>query len=304
MNFIRNLEDDKLEIHFTKAEYMQMDSAKKDFIKRSCLFSGSRSCWRSRGKLASSGRIIDWLKANGFEDAGSEGMKLSYADQVEREQEKAAERADRMADRSRKADQESDSRFNAAHKLGSMIPMGQPILVGHHSEKMHRRHIEKIDNNMRKACEAKDKAAYYSGRLEAAQLTAEGRKYKNAGYLSNRIKECNARIKECERGLQGKSYVYSEAKPISEERRAYWLAQMAEAQDKLEYMQWCLSQIGNVFDKESLAGKTKVKIGGRWRELVRANPTTVSVANTCFPQPEQQKKYALKYNYGQIQEAE
>ncbi len=303
MYFLRNLEDDKLEIHFSKPDYQAMTSEKKEFLKRSCLFSGRRSCWVSRGKLPSTGRIVSWLLANGFEDKGTEGSKLSFADQVAREQEKAADRADRMANRMDNAEKEADTAYKTASNILSFIPPGQPILVGHHSEKRHRRDLEKSDNAMRRSVEATEKAGYYANRLANAKYTAEGKKYQNSGYLVNRIHECETRAREIERGLQGKAYAYSEPKEITEKQREYWNEQKAENQDKLEYLQYCLSQL-NVFDKNTLAGKTKVKINGRWRELVRANTKTVSVTNTVFSQPELQKKYALKYNYGQIQEAE
>jgi frataxin-like iron-binding protein CyaY len=58
------------------------------------------------------------------------------------------------------------SSFNHAHKLGDCIPMGQPILVGHHSEKRHRAHLTKMDNAMRKGVEAEKKAKYYEDRAE------------------------------------------------------------------------------------------------------------------------------------------
>lgn len=66
-----------------------------------------------------------------------------------------------------KAANDSDAAYNKAHEIGSYIPMGQPILVGHHSEKRHRRDIEKIDNNMRRSIEADKKQKYYQGRAEA-----------------------------------------------------------------------------------------------------------------------------------------
>lgn len=65
--------------------------------------------------------------------------------------------------------QKSTQHYEEAHKLGSLVPMGQPILVGHHSERGHRKLIEKIDNQMRKSCEADDKAKYYDERAEAAE---------------------------------------------------------------------------------------------------------------------------------------
>ena len=44
-------------------------------------------------------------------------------------------RAERYQNLSEKAKKESESRYNQANKLSNMIPFGQPILVGHHSEK-------------------------------------------------------------------------------------------------------------------------------------------------------------------------
>ncbi|MGD9883964.1 MAG: DUF3560 domain-containing protein, partial [Reyranella sp.] len=35
--------------------------------------------------------------------------------------------------------------FDRAHMLAQQIPLGQPILIGHHSERGHRRHIAKIE---------------------------------------------------------------------------------------------------------------------------------------------------------------
>ena len=43
----------------------------------------------------------------------------------------------------------------------SGIPLGQPILVGHHSERRHRRAIERADAAMRRSVELTKKAKYY-----------------------------------------------------------------------------------------------------------------------------------------------
>ena len=44
------------------------------------------------------------------------------------------------------------------------IPFGQPIIVGHHSERKHRRVLEKADNAMRKSIEESKKADQYENR--------------------------------------------------------------------------------------------------------------------------------------------
>ncbi len=74
------------------------------------------------------------------------------------------EKRERYLDRADKATAESDRRFKSSHDRADMIPFGQPILVGHHSEKRHRRDLERINNDMRKSVEASDKADYYKGK--------------------------------------------------------------------------------------------------------------------------------------------
>lgn len=61
----------------------------------------------------------------------------------------------------------SQSSYEHSNQLANVIPLGQPILVGHHSEKRHRKHVEKIHNAMSKSVEADRKAAYYKERAES-----------------------------------------------------------------------------------------------------------------------------------------
>jgi Domain of unknown function (DUF3560) len=49
-------------------------------------------------------------------------------------------------------------RHNAARRELEIIPPGQPILVGHHSDKGHRAHLNRIDRHFAKAKEHHDKA--------------------------------------------------------------------------------------------------------------------------------------------------
>lgn len=63
----------------------------------------------------------------------------------ERREARAEKRREWAASRAAK----SDAAHERAHELASMIPMGQPILVGHHSEGRHRRDVARIENGMR-----------------------------------------------------------------------------------------------------------------------------------------------------------
>lgn len=62
------------------------------------------------------------------------------------------------------AAQRSDARFDAVHRLADSIPLGQPILVGHHSERRARRDVERIHDGMSKACELADLAQHHVGK--------------------------------------------------------------------------------------------------------------------------------------------
>ncbi len=83
-------------------------------------------------------------------------------------EERRESRIERFENRAAAAQTESNAAYEAAHSIMEHIPPGQPILVGHHSERHHRRDLDRIDNNMRKSVEADQKASYYAARAEAA----------------------------------------------------------------------------------------------------------------------------------------
>jgi hypothetical protein len=62
----------------------------------------------------------------------------------------------------------SDLRWKRAHEMASVIPFGQPILVGHYSEGRDRRYRAKIEANYRKAYEMGEKAKYYAAKAANA----------------------------------------------------------------------------------------------------------------------------------------
>ena len=62
---------------------------------------------------------------------------------------------------------ESSAAFDEADGIGKTIPMGQPILVGHHSERGHRADLRRIDRNMAKAVAKTAEAKELRRRAEA-----------------------------------------------------------------------------------------------------------------------------------------
>lgn len=68
-----------------------------------------------------------------------------------------------------KKEKEAETYNQQADRVASFIPPGQPILIGHHSEKRHRRDLDRIHNSMKKAIDANEKAAYYEDRVKAME---------------------------------------------------------------------------------------------------------------------------------------
>jgi hypothetical protein len=58
----------------------------------------------------------------------------------------------------------ADNYRNMQKEIIDRIPTGQPILVGHHSEKKHRRDLSRLHRYTNKAIEFDNKARYYEGK--------------------------------------------------------------------------------------------------------------------------------------------
>src|SRR6266568_6799609 len=67
-------------------------------------------------------------------------------------------KATRYQEWAAKREAKAETAYNTAHKIIEMIPPGQPILTGHHSERRHRRDLERHDANMRRSTENSKKA--------------------------------------------------------------------------------------------------------------------------------------------------
>jgi protein-L-isoaspartate O-methyltransferase len=82
--------------------------------------------------------------------------------------ERAEAKAERLEDLSERRAQDADRAHKAIHAIADGIPFGQPILVGHHSERHARKDAEKIENGMRKAVECWKAAQYWQDRAKGA----------------------------------------------------------------------------------------------------------------------------------------
>lgn len=246
--FVRNDETGKLNIFTTQEYYKSLEFSQRKILTKYCLFSRKQECWISKAKAGNAIFLKQQLATLGFEDRGTIGIELPFEAQVEREKERAALRAERSEIRAEKAKERSDSLYKTASEMASVIPFGQPILVGHHSEGRDRRYRQRIHDTMGRSVKEQEKAGYYENKAESAKYTASGEKYKNPRYLANRIKETKAAIRRLERALKGKLYVHSPEREISEEDRKFYTERLRKEQDKMDFYYNCMKEINPEYE--------------------------------------------------------
>lgn len=77
-------------------------------------------------------------------------------------------RYERLLASAERTEAESQATWQKAKSMASIIPFGQPILVGHHSEKRDRNYRARIENKHRKGYELHKRAAELASRAESA----------------------------------------------------------------------------------------------------------------------------------------
>lgn len=110
---------------------------------------------------------------------------------------RAEERADRFDDYSEKRMRDAQTAKKAVSAIADHIPFGQPILVGHHSERRARKDAERIENGMRRAVQMWETSEYWTRRAAAALNHAE---YKERPDVrQRRIKKLESEKRKMER---------------------------------------------------------------------------------------------------------
>ena len=132
-----------------------------------------------------------------------EDLAIELAGEIEPEEMTLAERAQAKAERldnlaSKKA--RAASAFQqAAQDISERFYMGQPILVGHHSERKARKDKERMDSAQRKAIESHDAAGYWLYKAEGVERHAN---YKNDPRTrARRIETLLSELRDIQRGL-------------------------------------------------------------------------------------------------------
>lgn len=175
-----------------------------DRMKPSRLYASARLDGETYARVKAAG--FKWAPKQGlfFAPAWSpsrEDLLLDLAGEIADEDtsliDRAEERAERFDGYSERRMADANAARKAVHEIADNIPFGQPILVGHHSERHARRDAERIENGMRKAVKLWRTSQYWERRAEGAIRAA---KYKERPDVrARRIKTIEADKRKQER---------------------------------------------------------------------------------------------------------
>jgi hypothetical protein len=279
-SYIFNLETGKIELHFDKAEYQSLSEADKKLIKSNFLFSRYSSAWVSRAKEPNLYQAKQAAAKLGFTQEQRQGERLSFAEQVERQVERAEARVDRMETHAANAERRAknlQASFNERRKDWAWVT--QPN-INSSSGRSFTNQRNRIIARYEKGFEEYRKSEYFRDRAATAQATADMKKFSDPVYLDNRIKECKKNIRAMEKNIIHYEEILYSLENHTEEKPSFYYGRYTPDQiskwiedqlerieatiDKQAYMENCLEEIGgNRFSKDNIKPGYIVKIQ-RW----------------------------------------
>jgi hypothetical protein len=171
--------------------------------------------------------------------------------------------------------------MNSAHQILDIIPPGQPILVGHHSEGRHRRDLARVDRYFEKAREEDEAAAYHEQRVKAS-ASFERRTFNMATTL-RRIQSLEADFRRYQRELDQQELrkKYDRSVRISRKSLEYCEKQMDEVQEQLDYWKKVVAEHEDqglkVWGPDDFKAGERILAHGRPAVIVKVNPKTLRV---------------------------
>lgn len=267
---------------------------------------GSWYVARSRDTRANK-RLIDATKA-ALEAAGftvDVEIDDTYRSTAEVERAAVARQADRVAALSVKADRSAtaaDAAETRARQLAGQMPLGQPILVGHHSEGRMRKAYQNIENASRASVAAYQEAKTAEAKATAASNTTAFRYA--PGVIRRRIERLEADLRRYERARDGHTRtLFTDAggvkhvethEPAEGAHRERVLQEIARLQDQIGYWRGELAKAvdagAQVWDAGSLQVGDRIQYWGGWDTIAKVNAKSIRLASRAGRLPFDQIK--------------
>lgn len=289
--YILNRETGKIELHFEKSEYEALPEDKKRILRSNFLFSRRAEAWVSRAKFTNLYSAKHTAEELGFTEGEKVGERLTYAEQMQKQTERAEARADRYLGYAENAEQRGaalQKDLNDRH--GDIAFFTQPIISGHAGSESFAKRRQQIYARYDRGMMEYRKSEYFRERAAVAQVTADNAKLKDMSYLNNRIKECQSSIKKLKEniayyenlleGLKDPESATSKSGRYTVDKVNCWLEDSLEhiemLIDKQGFFENCVEELGGFkFSKENIKPGYVVLIRKSKFKIMKVNPKTV-----------------------------
>lgn len=194
----------------------------------------------------------------------------------------ASERADRLTARADRHRSASDAAYKRSNDLVSMIPLGQPILVGHHSERADRNRRAKSWRAMDKSVEEAKTADRLS---EAARSSAAHQAYytTNPDALQRRVDRLSAEARKMARTVDARTRQLAQRGEEQTDGDREYLRRLEAIESEIADLRQRIAAAGGITaDRLAAAGMVAevgdlVRIHGFTGVVRRVNPKSYTV---------------------------
>ncbi len=266
--YIVNRATGKLELHFSKPTYAALPEAQKAQIKSAFLWGRSSGCWISRAKEPNLWNPRCVAESLGLTDAGAEGERSSFAEQMERKADRAERRAQRYEIRSETAAARGEALQKPIRDMhGDIAFFTQPNIdtsAGRAFTNRRNRMFAAFD----KGFDEFRKSDYWQSRAATARQTAQQKELQDRAFVCRRIAERESNIRKIKRNIEWQedritrleagealtNYLGESVRlPDAQAQLERMLDSLEIELDKLGFYQECLERLGGVaFSRENI----------------------------------------------------
>ncbi|GAA2627961.1 hypothetical protein GCM10010411_76500 [Actinomadura fulvescens] len=241
--------------------------------------------------------------ATGFDDLENERYTRAEA------------RATHYQDKASSADAESEA-IRSRNKQTYDALNGTPILIGHYSERRHRKLLDRLWKREGKAWELYDRAKDWRAKADAAERFQHRRE--SAGTTQRRIARLEKRLRQIDKLMAGRDDILWDNPTewpgpvdaqleeyrhkgvpvtvlatkdngdatrnvfvhfgVSEQYKAELTAEVVEITEEISYWEMVLEATGaKVYTKANISRGDFIKVSGRWLEVTKVNARSVTV---------------------------
>lgn len=306
-----NLETTKLELHFSREEYAELTEEQKQKLKSNFLWSRFGSCWVSRAKEPNLYWSRKVAKELGFEDEQREGERISFAEQIERKQERAEARADRYDGYAENAEARAKRLQTPINDMHGDIAFFTQPNINSSAGRSFRNRREKMFAQFDRGFAEYSKSEHFKDRASTARKTAKANELNDLGFLNRRVKEHEKNVRDIEKRIvelennlfkvengeelkkfSGELVTAEELQTSLEDR----LELLEVYMDKVMFYKSCIDDLGGYkFSKDNIKVGYIVKISG-WRAC---EVISTGTENITF---KTDRGFVLKAAYAEITE--